>query len=48
MLMDNEHSKMGEYENEYRQVLAEWKSSLPQRKAVDSHGIHADPPICSI
>ncbi|KAH7731987.1 Protein GCK-4 [Aphelenchoides avenae] len=33
MLMDNEHSKMAEYESEYRQLLADWQSSLPQRKA---------------
>lgn len=34
MLVDNERSKLAEYENEYRQVIQEWKAGLSVRKAV--------------
>ncbi|KAI1717262.1 protein kinase domain-containing protein [Ditylenchus destructor] len=32
MLVDNERAKLAEYENEYQQLLQEWKTSLPTRK----------------
>jgi transketolase len=32
MLVDNERAKLAEYENEYQQLLHEWKNSLPTRK----------------
>lgn len=35
MLVDNERSKLAEYEKEYQQLLKEWKTSLPNRKAVN-------------
>lgn len=34
MLVDNERSKLAEYEKEYQQLLKEWKKNLPSRKAV--------------
>ena len=34
MLLDNERAKLAEYEREYQQLLADWKGSLPARKAV--------------
>jgi hypothetical protein len=34
MLLENERAKLGEYEHEYQQLLADWKNSLPARKAV--------------
>ena len=37
MLLENERSKLAEYEGEYKQLLAEWKGALPTRKAVKSH-----------
>jgi STE20-like kinase len=33
MLVENEHDKLSEYEGEYQQLLQEWKTSLPTRKA---------------
>ncbi|KAL3087355.1 hypothetical protein niasHT_026877 [Heterodera trifolii] len=33
MLLENERAKLAEYEQEYQQLLAEWKASLPARKA---------------
>ncbi|KAL3073596.1 hypothetical protein niasHS_017163 [Heterodera schachtii] len=33
ILLENERAKLAEYEQEYQQLLAEWKASLPARKA---------------
>uniref|UniRef100_A0A914GYF4 Protein kinase domain-containing protein n=1 Tax=Globodera rostochiensis TaxID=31243 RepID=A0A914GYF4_GLORO len=33
MLLENERAKLGEYEREYQQLLADWKASLPARKS---------------
>lgn len=35
MLVDNERGKLAEYENEYRQIIQEWKAGLSARKSVN-------------
>lgn len=37
ILLRNEREKLAEYEAEYKQLLVDWKGSLPRRKSVRNY-----------